>query len=283
MKLRVSPLVFVFVCVMLFLRQGVVLVGYLAAVVLHEMAHAEVAKRRGYALTQMKLMPYGAALSGQFEGAGWKDEVCIAAAGPLMNLILAVLCVALWWIVPVTYFFTETFVLACVCTALTNLLPVFPLDGGRALLAVMSRRVPRQRAYKVVRVLGYLFCTLFSALFVLSVFYGLNLTFALMAVFLLTGTLFPDKTSRYQRLYSMAFRSEKLKHGLPVRETMVLDSLSLYALSKMLNGNYYQRFIVVNERLEEVGTLGERALEDCLCRFAPQTPVGSLPPSVYEP
>ena len=281
-KIRISPLVFVFVGVMVLLRQGGVLVGYAVAVVLHEMAHAEVARRRGYALTQLKIMPYGAALSGRFEGAGWKDEVWIAAAGPLMNLVTAVLCVALWWLVPVTYFFTETFVLACVCTALTNLLPVFPLDGGRALLAVMSRRVPRQRAYKVVRVLGYLFCGAFLALFALSAFHGLNFTFALMAVFLLTGTLLPDKTSRYQRLYSMAFRTEKLKHGLPVRETMVLDTLTLHALSKMLNGNYYQRFVIVNERLEEVGTLGERALEDCLVRYEPQTPVGHLPPSVFD-
>ncbi|MDE7395229.1 MAG: site-2 protease family protein, partial [Clostridiales bacterium] len=153
-KLRISPLVFLFALVMLFFRQGVALIGYTVAVVLHEMAHAEVARRRGYALTQVKIMPYGASLTGKFEGAGWKDEVRIAAAGPLMNLILAVLCVALWWLLPVTYFFTETFVIACVCTALSNLLPVFPLDGGRVFLAVMSCRVPRERAYKVVRLLG---------------------------------------------------------------------------------------------------------------------------------
>ncbi|MDE7394651.1 MAG: hypothetical protein K2M95_00840, partial [Clostridiales bacterium] len=157
-----------------------------------------------------------------------------------------------------------------------------PLDGGRVFLAVMSCRVPRERAYKVVRLLGYVFCAVFLTLFALSVFHGVNFTFALMAIFVLSGTLFPDKTSRYQRLYSMAFRTEKLKHGLPVRETMVLESISLYALSKMLNGNYYQKFIVVNERLEEVGTLNETALEACLVRYAPQMPLSQLPPTIYD-
>lgn len=278
-KYKISPLVFIFAAGMLLLGRGYVLVGYFVAVVMHEMAHAEVARRKGYVLVQIKIMPYGASLTGEFEGINWKDEFWIAVAGPLANVGMGVLFTAVWWLAPATYFFTETFVLANIFTALTNVLPVFPLDGGRALLAVMSRKVPRERAYRILRVFGLCIGAAFCVLFALSLWYGGNITLAFMAIFVLVSTVFPDKNSKYQRLYSMAYRSEKLKHGLTVRETMVADSLTLSALQKMCNGNYYQRFVLVNERLETVGVLTETRLERLLLRYPPHTAVSALPAS----
>lgn len=276
LRFCVSPLVFVFAAVMFLLGKGFALISYFIAVVMHEMAHAEVARRRGYSLVRVKIMPYGASLTGAFEGVRCKDEVAIALAGPLSNICIAVVCTALWWLAPVTYFFTEPFVLANVFTALTNVLPIFPLDGGRAVLALLSCKLPRQKAYKIVRIFGYAACAAFTVLFSLSLWYGVNFTFALMALFVLNGTLVPDKNSKYQRLYSMAFRSEKLKHGLLVRETMVASSLTLHALTGMLSGSYYQRFTVVNERLEQVATVTETELERYLAQYAPQTPLSQV-------
>ena len=270
-KIKISPLVFVFAAVMVFWGYGFTLIGYFVAVVMHEMAHAEVARKRGYVLGKIKIMPYGASLTGEFEGMNCRDEFLIAIAGPLSNVFIAVLFTAVWWLAPAAYFFTEDFVFSNIFTALTNLLPIFPLDGGRAVLAIMSRKLPRQRAYRIVRLFGVIACLLFLALFALSLLYGVNLSFVLMAIFVLGGTLVPDKNSKYQRLYSMAFRSEKLKHGLHVRETMVSDSLSLHDLCKMLSGSYYQRFTVVNDRLQTVGTLTETELETYLLRFPPHT------------
>ncbi len=281
-RFRISPLVFVFAAVMIYFGNALYLVGYSVAVVMHEMAHAEVARRRGYVLDSIKIMPYGASLTGSFEGVTPKDEFLIAVAGPLCNVGLAVLCIAVWWLAPAAYFFTETFVLCNVFTALTNLLPIFPLDGGRAILAMLSKRLPRQKAYGIVRWFGCAACAFFLFLFVLSLFRGVNFTFALMALFVLSGTLFPDKNSKYQRLYSMAYRSEKIKHGLAVKEIMVADTCTLYALGKMLNGSYYHRFTVVNDRLETVATLTETALENCLIRFPPDTALCALPPDVFD-
>ena len=280
-KIKISPLVFVFAVVMVFLGYGFTLIGYFVAVVMHEMAHAEVARKRGYVLGKIKIMPYGASLTGEFEGMNCRDEFLIAVAGPLSNVFIAVLFTAVWWLAPAAYFFTEDFVFSNIFTALTNLLPIFPLDGGRALLAIMSRKLPRQKAYKVIRYFGYVVCAGFCALFVCSVFYSVNFSFALMAFFVLTGTLFPDKNSKYQRLYGMAYRSEKLKHGLTVREIMVSDELTLDALSKMLNGSYYCKFDIVNSALEHVAYLSETKLENCLTGFGRDTKVRELPSWVF--
>lgn len=276
MKLKVSPLTFVFAAVMLGVGRGIYLVSYLVAVVMHEMVHAEVARRRGYILIEMKIMPYGASLTGRFEGANPKDECIIALAGPIGNACIAVVFTAVWWLAPATYFFTEIFVLANLFTALTNLLPVFPLDGGRALLALLSMRFPRQKAYKAVRSLGFAAFAAFVVLFVLSIIYGVNFTFALMAVFVLASTVIPDKNSKYQRLYGMAYRSERIRHGLVVRESLVSTAHTLRELSKMLGGNYYSRFSVVDERMDTVATFTESDLEGYLVSYPPDTAIGKI-------
>ena len=115
-------------------------------------------------------MPYGAALIGEFEDADWRDECLIAAAGPLLNVILLIFCIALWWIEPKTYFFTENFAYACLSIAAVNLLPVYPLDGGRIVLALLSRKHNRVAAYKKLRICGYAAGVLFAALFTASCF-----------------------------------------------------------------------------------------------------------------
>ena len=79
-KIKISPLVFVFAAVMVFWGYGFTLIGYFVAVVMHEMAHAEVARKRGYVLGKIKIMPYGASLTGEFEGMNCRDEFLIAIA-----------------------------------------------------------------------------------------------------------------------------------------------------------------------------------------------------------
>lgn len=261
-KFKVSPLLVLMVFLMFFLGYFSECVSYLVAVILHEMSHAEVSRKLGYSLCEIKLAPYGASLTGAFEGVKWVDEIIIALAGPVCNIILAVFCVALWWLVPSTYFFLETFVMSNVFTAIFNLIPIFPLDGGRALLALISKKVPRQKAYKIFRFFGYFLSLIFCGLFIATLFYSPNISFILISIFIMVSTFIPDKNCKYQRLYSMAFRSEKVKAGINVREIMVSESSSVFAMLRLLNGNYYTKFLIVNEKFQVVAFVSETLLEE---------------------
>lgn len=267
MKIKISPLLFLMAAAMIFFGYGYECLSYTVTVVMHEMSHAEVSRRLGYSLTEMKLMPYGASLTGAYEGVKWKDEVKIALAGPLCNVVLAVVFVAVWWLVPASYFFTEVFVMSNIYTAAFNLLPIFPLDGGRALLALLSHRIPRQKAYRIMRIFGFVLSALMAALFVLSLVYGINFSFALISVFILVSTVFPDKNSKYQRLYSMAYRTEKLSRGLAVKEILVPEDATILSLSRMLNGNYYHKFVIVDAGFRQLAVVTETALEGLGVRF----------------
>ena len=72
---------------------GVFFCSVLCAI-LHELAHAAQAAKLGYAAKQLLLMPYGAAIHMDIEDASAKDELSIAIAGPLCNLLIAALFLA---------------------------------------------------------------------------------------------------------------------------------------------------------------------------------------------
>ena len=99
----------------------------------HELAHAFAAAKLGYRLNKVVLMPFGALIDGDLEGLTKKDEICVALAGPICNLFTAILFVALWWMYPATYPFTDTAFYASVSIFAVNLIPAYPLDGGRVL------------------------------------------------------------------------------------------------------------------------------------------------------
>ena len=79
----------------------------------------------------------------------------------------------------------------------------------------------------------------------------------------------------------MAYRSEKLKHGLTVKEIMVSDTLTLSALARMMSGGYFCKFVIVNERMETVGKFTETELENCIVKYPAQTRLNELPQSVF--
>ena len=106
-KFSIHPLFIVFVAALIYLGYFYVLLAYLITIILHELAHAFVANKLGYRLNHITMMPHGAALSGQNNFYSAKDEILVAVAGPALNLVLAILGCALWWIWPDTYFYTQ--------------------------------------------------------------------------------------------------------------------------------------------------------------------------------
>ena len=175
----------------------------LIAVILHEMGHSVIGRRLGYKLNIITLMPYGASLSGSHSPFSDNDEIKIAIAGPLVNTFLILLFVSIWWIFPNVYNFTNDFVLANIYTLCFNLLPVYPLDGGRIFKALLSKKMSKQKAHKVVRILGFVVTSIFFLLFFISFFFKLNYMIGINAIFLLVGLFEDDSEIYYEKLTAL--------------------------------------------------------------------------------
>jgi Zn-dependent protease len=152
------------------LRFSVGFVVTTAGLLLHELGHAFAARRYGIVVDEVVIHPLGgmAKLLWRAEDPGL--EMRVAFAGPAVNLALAA---ASWGALQVvesrdaTWFAAVSLGVNLVVGA-GNLLPAFPMDGGRILRAALSRRIGRAEATRVAarigRAIGALF---FVAPFVL--------------------------------------------------------------------------------------------------------------------
>lgn len=260
-KIKISPFVIVMAVIMSVTGQIAPFLCYLCAMILHEAAHAVVARRRGYVLNEFRLMPYGAALVGEFETMSHRDEVVVAIAGPFINATLVVVTMAAWWAYPPLQPYSEGFALANVSLLAVNLLPAYPLDGGRVLLALISRFFGRESAYKKIRIVGLFVGFVFAALFFCSIFVGINLSYATMSSFIILSSTLPEKASSYTRLYCISNRMSALNKGLSARFVLINGSAQARMLFKQLTPEYFTYFVVLDTDGSEEVVIAETEVE----------------------
>ena len=262
----ISPLLIIMCAVFFAFGHFVTVFAYIASVLYHEFAHSVIAEKHGYKLNRFRLMPYGASVSGDYTCVKPKDEIIIAAAGPLSNFTVALLLTALWWLFPETYYFTEPIVFASFFVGFINLLPVFPLDGGRIFLAALSMNLSAKTASFVAKTVSITTDIIFIISAIALIFFGGNYSYITLAVFMLISAVIPDKEAGYGRLYSMAYASDRLKRGLPIKDIMVSGEKTLLELSKMLSRSHYTRFLIADNGFRVLKIITETELENEMMR-----------------
>ena len=144
---------------------------FFLSVVVHEVAHGAVARRCGLDGGVVTLLFFGGTTSLGQEPERPSDEAAIAGAGPAASLGLAVVAIALWQVLGrtgassdeaafATIVAESALVLAVLNLLLAgvNLVPVFPLDGGRILRAALWRVTGNERrATRIVAFVGRMF------------------------------------------------------------------------------------------------------------------------------
>jgi len=161
--------------------RGLALVGIVfASVVLHELGHALVATHAGIPAKAIILLPIGGITlldeTQQPVEPGvltWKRDIRIAIAGPVVNLAIAFAAASiLLGVAPEIHLWTKPWdlqsgnlpralVWANLWLGLFNLLPAYPMDGGKILRALFSRRMDAVHATRRAITIGQAFATLF--------------------------------------------------------------------------------------------------------------------------
>ncbi|MFB6299129.1 MAG: CBS domain-containing protein [Halobacteriales archaeon] len=133
-------------------------VGLFAGVVLHELGHSVTAMRYGFPIESITLWIFGGIAQLTETPEDWKQELLIAIAGPIVSIALGVLCWVALRIVPsgldaVQFVFGYLAIMNIVLAGF-NLLPGFPMDGGRVLRALLARTRPFARATQIAAEVG---------------------------------------------------------------------------------------------------------------------------------
>ena len=209
-RLKIHPLFILLGVFYLFTGDGTLFFVSAIVALQHEYAHAFASAKVGVRLNKVVLMPYGAVIDGGIDGAAIKDEISIALAGPLCNLLTAAFFIALWWLIPDLYPFTDVACSSSLAVGLINLLPAYPLDGGRVLFCLLNKGFLEKGlspidAEKKSRLICRIITILFSIFLVLLFFIGCinntrNLTLLFFSVFLVFGAFGNAKKTSFERI-----------------------------------------------------------------------------------
>lgn len=242
-------------------------------VVLHELGHALTARRFGVATRDITLLPIGGVARLERMPDNPRHELAVAVAGPGVNVVLAAVLASIGLLLGMDIqpsASTENVVAQLlwinVALATFNMLPAFPLDGGRALRAFLAMRMPDVRATEVAARLG-------QALAVVLGIAGLfgNVVLLLIAVFIWMGAR--AETNAAQLKDAMAGLSAG---QAAVRELHVLspDDRASTAVEYALHG--FQRDFPVLEHGRVAGVLSHRALLSALSEDGRDSLIGTL-------
>ena len=271
-KIKVGASFFALAFFMLITKNGVYFLYYIIAVILHEFAHARVALKLGYKTKDICLSAFGAVLYGDFNEVTFCDEAKIALAGPFLNLFMAVCTLALWWVFPSLYTFTQPFYIANVCIFAINLLPCYPLDGGRVLFAIMGEKLGENKAKKLFVALGVLLSLVCFCLFLFFLFCGVvNLTFGLFGLFLFANATGFKKQKVYQRLVGLQVSKQKLQRGVEIKTIALHHENNVSCLAKYCCGNFLYNVQVVGDDNKVVAMFAFDEIEDILLNNPPHT------------
>lgn len=207
LKISVHPTFIIFAGILAFFNKGLLLLIYLIVLIVHEMAHAIVAKKLGYLLKDIKIIPFGICLNISSLDLKPDDEIKIAIAGPLINLILSIILVSLWWFVPSLYNYTNIFCYANLITCVFNLIPAFPLDGGRIVLALLKKHMNGKKAILVCKLINICVCISLLILFFVSCFFQINFTY-LLVIFCVASGIFENNKKRNYSIINFSLRKK---------------------------------------------------------------------------
>src|SRR5512138_3799845 len=156
----------------------VVALALFLSVLVHELAHSLYALRKGGRVRDITLLMIGGVSQISEPPRTGRQEAIMALVGPLTSLALGVVFAAAARAVRGSPFFDLRFVLGAF-----NLLPAFPMDGGRVLRGFLADRMGLPRATRIAAGLGKAFAIAFAVL----AFFSANLLLMVVAFFVYVG------------------------------------------------------------------------------------------------
>ena len=247
-----------------------------ACVLLHEYGHALMARRFGIGTQDITLLPIGGVARLERMPDKPVQELWVALAGPTVNVVIVGL-LGIWLTVTGTWqpldslgitegSLVERILVANVFLVLFNMLPAFPMDGGRVVRALLAMRLEYSRATQIAANLG-------KGMAVVFILFGLigNPILLLIALFVWIGASQEAAATQFKSAVAGAL----VREAALANFATVPASASLRDLTRIMLSESQQDFPVVEEG-RVVGMLVHAEILAALKNHPMETPVSAI-------
>ena len=161
-----------------YIMGALIALGLFGGVLIHEVAHSVVARRYGLKINSITLLIFGGISSIEEGTPDPVKELPMALVGPLMSCVVAIICTGLAYasdfliadraVAGTLIFFFGYLGLLNFILFVFNLIPAFPMDGGRVLRAWLARSRPLPEATRIAANIGKVFAVVFGIVGIVS-------------------------------------------------------------------------------------------------------------------
>jgi len=237
---------------------------------IHESVHTIVCFLLSYREGKISIRPYGYYLQNQeIEFASYKEEILIYTSGPLSNIILGIF-----------FYFTQNKELCLInfTLGIINLLPFFPLDGGKIFTSFLTRKYSYKRVYKNMLILSIIFSFFLNLFNLYSLLdHKYNISLCIFGSFISLWCLEEYERTDYIILGDIVkkisvFNKKKRLENFFI--SVHIDN-SLLEMVKLIERKKYTVFLVLDESMNLVETIYETEVMEAIKDY------GNLPLREY--
>lgn len=190
MKVRIDLKIIIFLIIFLITKQIKIYILIMFFCFLHEMGHIFVAQLLKMKVKKLEVLPCG--FSSSFfsemqldEKNKWniEKEIMIAMAGPIVSFLLAIFFQYVD-IINISEAIRQKIVYSNMLILIFNLLPLYPLDGGRILNGLLKIKFTEQKANNITNKISEVMLIVFTIISSIAVYYFKNIAIFLVCIFL---------------------------------------------------------------------------------------------------
>lgn len=198
MRIRIDLKIFIFLFLFYLTNQIEIYLTIMFFCLIHELGHVVMGLLLRLKLEKIELMPCGLSVSFKGEIEETKIEtknLLIALAGPLVSLMLVLIYT---YINPV-YILKEEAIYSNVLILIFNLIPLYPLDGGRIIRGILHMRFSKDQVNEMINKISNITMVIITIISSIAVYYFKNIAIFLICLFLWIITLRENDKFRMEK------------------------------------------------------------------------------------
>ncbi len=231
-------------------------------VLIHEIFHSIVAKKYGFEVSEIEIFPFGGIARFEHIKATYpKEEILICIAGPLSNFIMVIIFMGLKRLYLDSYLI-EYIIKINKLMFILNILPIFPLDGGKIIRAILSLFMGYKSATIKLSYITHILCTIVILYDILNGLMVSGVYISLIAVFIIIAAKKEREMAAFVFIKSITGKTSDIykKKKMRVHILVCMRTISIKEILDCFLPNKYHIFIIIKSNGETIGTITEGQL-----------------------